>query len=140
MNTDSKTMSSKSTDKKELRSFGLIMAGMITLFFGLIIPWLWSSTLPLWPWIVGLVFLVSALSVPVALRPVFIVWMKIGHVLGWINTRLLLGIVFYLVIAPIGLVLRLMGKDPLNRKYDKSGPSYRIVSKQPGVDKLERPF
>ena len=131
---------SKSTDKKELRSFGLIMAGMIALIFGLIIPWLWSNALPLWPWIVSSIFLISAIVVPVLLRPVFIVWMKIGHVLGWINTRLLLGIVFYLVIAPIGIVLRLMGKDPLNRKYDRNGLSYRIKSKQPGVDKLERPF
>lgn len=140
METDSKSMASQSTDKKELRSFGLIMAGMIALFFGLIIPWLWDFGLPLWPWIVSLVFCISAFAVPGLLRPVFILWTKIGHVLGWINTRLLLGIVFYLVIAPIGMVLKLMGKDPLNRKFDKSGLSYRVESKQPGVDKLERPF
>lgn len=131
---------SKSTDKKELRSFGLIMAGMIALIFGLIIPWLWNIVLPLWPWIVSSIFLISAIAAPAVLRPVFIVWMKVGHVLGWINTRLLLGIVFYLVIAPTGIVLKLLGKDPLKRKYDKNGMSYRIVSKQPGIDKMERPF
>ena len=131
---------SKSTDKKELRSFGLIMAGMIALIFGLIIPWLWNIVLPLWPWIVSSIFLISAIAAPAVLRPVFIVWMKVGHVLGWINTRLLLGIVFYLVIAPTGIVLKLLGKDPLKRKYDKNGLSYRIVSKQPGIDKMERPF
>ena len=131
---------SKSTNKKELRSFGLIMAGMIALFFGLIIPWLWNIVLPLWPWIVSSIFLISAIAVPAVLRPVFIVWTKVGHVLGWINTRLLLGIVFYLVIAPTGILLKLLGKDPLKRKYDKNGLSYRTVSKQPGVDKMERPF
>ena len=140
METDSKSMGSQSTTKKELRSFGLIMAGMIALFFGLIIPWLWGFGLPLWPWIVSLVFFVSAFAMPGLLRPVFVLWTKIGHVLGWFNTRLLLGIVFYLVIAPIGIVLKLMGKDPLHRKYDKSGQSYRVASKQPGVDKLEKPF
>ena len=131
---------SKSTDKKELRSFGLIMAGMIALFFGLIIPWLWSIVLPLWPWVVSSIFLISAIAVPAVLRPVFIVWMKVGHVLGWINTRLILGIVFYLVIAPTGILLKLLGKDPLKRKYDKNSLSYRTVSKQPGIDKMERPF
>jgi len=140
MGTNSQLMDAQSTAKKELRSFGFIMAGMVALFFGLIIPWLWDFALPLWPWLVGLVFSVSALAAPGLLRPVFVLWTKIGHVLGWVNTRLLLGIVFYFVIAPIGLVLKLMGKDPLNRKLNKEDPSYRIESKQPGVEKLNRPF
>ncbi len=130
----------KGIDKKGLRNFGLTIGGMIAVFFGILIPWLWGFELPFWPWVVSSIFLILAITVPETLRPVFIVWMKLGHVLGWINTRLLLSLVFYLMITPIGILLKLLGKDTLKRKYDLSEPSYRTVSKQPTAKNLEKPF
>lgn len=126
--------------KKDLRQFGVIMGIFIVLFFGLLIPWIWSIAFPTWPWIAAAVFVVPALIIPVVLKPVYIVWMKFAHVLGWINTRLLLSIVFYLIVMPIGIIMRLFGKDPMHRRFDKSTDSYRIKSKQPSVDHLEKPF
>jgi len=52
----------------------------------------------------------------------------------------LLSIVFYLIFLPIGLIMRLFGKDPMKRKFDKSTKTYRVKSKQPSVDHLEKPF
>ena len=81
-------------DKKELRKFGLIFAVFFLLFFGLLIPWIWDKSTPNWVWYVSGTFAAVALVLPVALGPVYRIWMKIGHVLGWINTRIILGLVF----------------------------------------------
>ena len=53
---------------------------------------------------------------PNILRPVFKLWLKIGHAIGWFNTQLLLFVVFILVFIPTGLVMRLFRKDPMKRK------------------------
>jgi hypothetical protein len=53
--------------------------------------------------------------------------MLIGHVLGWINTRIILGFVFYVVVTPIGLYRRLLGKDPMGRQLRPELDSYRVV-------------
>jgi hypothetical protein len=53
---------------------------------------------------------------PIILRPVFKLWLKVAHVIGWFNTQLLLSIVFILIFAPTGLVMRLLRKDPMKRK------------------------
>ena len=84
-------------DKQELRKFGLIFAGMFILIFGLLLPWIWDKPSPRWPWIVAAVFIAAALAVPMMLGPVYRLWMKIGHVLGWINTRIILGLVFFFI-------------------------------------------
>lgn len=127
--------------KKDLRNFGLIMAGMFILIFGLLIPWIWSAaSYPRWPWIVAAVFAVLGLATPAVLSPVYRIWMKIGHVLGWINTRIILGVVFYGMFMPMGFVMRLLGKDPMARKFDKNAKTYRVASKPPAADHLEKPF
>jgi hypothetical protein len=53
---------------------------------------------------------------PITLRPVFKLWLKIAHAIGWFNTQLLLSIIFILIFTPIGLVMRLLRKDPMKRK------------------------
>ncbi|MDX2457245.1 MAG: SxtJ family membrane protein [Gammaproteobacteria bacterium] len=127
-------------DKQELRKFGLVFAGMFILIFGLLLPWIWDKSSPMWPWIVAAVFVVTALLVPMVLGPVYQLWMKIGHVLGWINTRIILGIMFFFIFAPVALVLRLLGKDMLRRRLDTTATSYRIASEQLPRDRMERPY
>ena len=65
-------------DKQELRKFGLVFATGMVLIFGLFFPWLLERPWPVWPWIVAAVFTVPALLLPQILKPVFLVWMKIG--------------------------------------------------------------
>ena len=126
--------------KQELRNFGLIMATMFGLFFGLLLPWLWGHALPLWPWIVAVVFLLPAVVYPLALKPVHVVWMKVGHVLGWINTRIILSLIFYLAFTPIALVMKMTGRDPMARDYEAEADSYRIPTPAKSAKDLERPF
>ena len=127
-------------DKQELRKFGLIFAGMFILIFALLLPWIWDKSSPTWAWIVAAVFAAAGLLVPMALGPVYRLWMKIGLVLGWINTRIILGLVFFLIFAPVALFFRLVRKDILKQRLDASASSYRIASEQPPRDRMERPF
>ena len=127
-------------DKQELRKFGLIFAGMFMLIFGLLLPWIWDKPTPTWPWIVAAVFIAAALAVPMMLGPVYRLWMKIGHVLGWINTRIILGIVFFFMFVPVSLALRILGKDALKQRLDASATTYRIASEHLPRDRMERPY
>ena len=43
-------------------------------------------------------------------------WMKLGHILGWVNSRIILGLVFLIVLQPIALIMRILGHDPLKTK------------------------
>lgn len=128
------------TDAKELRQFGFIMAGGLILFFGLLIPWIWDRSFPLWPWIAAAVFVAAGLVYPKILSPIFRAWLKIGHVLGWINTRIILGLVFFVIFFPVALILRIAQKDPMARKYRPDEASYRIPSTSPPREQLEKPF
>jgi len=137
------TMNNTQTTTSDLRKFGFIMGGMFALIFGLIFPWIADKTIqtwPLWPFIVMAVFLILAILMPQALKPINEIWIKIGNVLGWINSRIILGIMFFLLILPIGLILKLFGKDSMNRKFDSKLESYRRVTKQRNKENLEKPF
>jgi len=127
-------------DKKGLRQFGLMMAGFIAGIFGLVLPWMWGLAYPLWPWATGVVFLVWAVGSPASLRPMYMGWMKVAMVIGGVINHLVLAVVFYVVMLPMGLVMRAMGKDPMARKFDKTMKSYRVMSKAPVRNHMERPF
>jgi len=128
------------TDAKVLREFGLLSGIILVLLFGLLLPWLMNFRFPVWPWIVATILLVFSILCPLVLRPIYALWMAFGAVMGWINTRLILGFVFYLVVAPIGLIMRLFGKDPLQRKFISTSASYRKLSKQHDSRHMEKPF
>jgi hypothetical protein len=93
----------------------------------LLLPWLLSRAFPLWPWIGGGLLGGIGLLIPAALGPVYKVWMKFGHVMGAINTRLILGLFFYLIVTPFGFVMRLFRWDPMRRRRVE-GDSYRVTS------------
>jgi len=129
--------------KSDLRKFGFIMGAMFALIFGGLFPWIFdktAATWPIWPFIVMAVFWVLAIIFPESLRKVNEIWLKVGNVLGWINSRIILGIMFYLLIFPIGLILKVFGKDAMNRKLDSNSDSYRRISKQRERTHLEKPF
>jgi Saxitoxin biosynthesis operon protein SxtJ len=127
-------------DRRELRNFGLVFAGGLVVFFGLLLPWLFERPWPLWPWIGAGLFAGTGLLLPELLRPVFYVWMKLGHVLGWINTRIILGVVFFVLFAPVALFLRILGKDPLHRALDGEAQTYRVISEKLSRERMEKPF
>lgn len=127
-------------DKKELRSFSLITGGLTPAIFGLLLPWHFEHSFPVWPWVVGGILITWGLVLPTSLKPVYRVWMAIGHGLGWVNSRIILSIMFYLIILPVGFIMRLTGKDPMRRGTSKEEKSYRVPSAVPDKKHMERPF
>lgn len=126
--------------KKNLKKFGITMGVVlfaITVFIMIrhkhsIFPTLTISVL----------FFLSALFIPNFLKPVYIFWMQLAFILSWVNTRLILVAIFYLVFTPMGLLIRLFRKDLLERKIYKHNSSYWKKKERPVLDRLnyERQF
>ena len=116
----------QSTTHKELRQFGLLVGGIFTII-GLWPFVIRNEPLRLWAIGPGGLLIVLGAIMPQVLAPIHKGWMKVGHILGWINTRILLGIVFYGLVTPIGMVFRLMGKDSMRQVFAKDSPTYRVL-------------
>ena len=127
-------------DARGYRKFGLTTGAIIIVLFGLLIPWLFNLNFVKWPWILGGVLMLWGLLVPTTLKPVYVGWMKFGNIMNWINTRIILGILFYGMFLPIGVVMRLFGKDPMQRKLDSQLSSYRVTSENDDKSNVERPY
>jgi F0F1-type ATP synthase assembly protein I len=127
-------------NKQELRKFGLTTGAIVAVLFGLLLPWLFDHVWPTWPWVVAAALWIWAILLPATLEPVYHGWMKVGHVLGWINTRIILGVMFYTVFFLVGLIMKVLGNDPMSRKIDKAAISYRVVSRPRNKNHVERPF
>jgi hypothetical protein len=110
---------------RSLRSFGLIVGT------GFAVVALWPTIFGdghprVWALIVTIVLGMTALACPSALGPFHRVWTAIGEALGWVNTRVILGLVYYLLVVPVGLVRRLLGNDPMRRQFDRDVATYKI--------------
>ncbi len=125
-------------EAKELRKFGFVVGAAFALIFGLFLPWLFSFGTPWWPFIVCAALVIPALVTPRLLRPVQHGWMKLAEPIGRFNTKLILGLVFYLVFTPVGAIRRLIA-DPLVLREGGS-ESYRKPSRQRSAQSMERPF
>lgn len=112
--------------RKELRQFGLLV-GTVFAVIGLWPLVFRGEPLRLWAAGIGGLLVVCGAALPALLAPLHKGWMWIGHILGWINTRILLGLVFYLLVTPIGLLFRLMGKDTMRQAFAESSTTYRVV-------------
>lgn len=126
---------------RELRWFGAILAIAFVAMFCLLLPWVYARAIPWWPLGMAMILLLFAATWPQALAPVHRGWMRVGYVLGWINTRLLLGAVFFLLVVPLGALLRLLGRHGIALGRDVGATSYRVpaTDKDPAKD-LTRPF
>lgn len=127
-------------DRKGLREFAFVTAGLFGGLFGVVLPWLFNAAYPGWPWLLGGVLVAWGLLAPQTLRPLYRTWMRFGLLLNRITTPLVLGIVFYLVVFPIGFIMRLTGRDPMTRRFDDDVDSYRVTSRKPQRENAERPF
>lgn len=126
-------------DTKELRHFGLLMGAVIAAVFGLLLPWLFDRPLPIWPWVLAAAFAIPALLWPAALRPLHALWMRFGHVMGLVNAYVILGLVFFAVLTPIGWLMRLLGINPLLKPATRPD-SYLAKSRRRSPDHMDRPF
>ena len=126
--------------KDELRKFGLLTGGLIAGLFGLVFPFLFARPYPVWPWVIGGALLAWALVLPASLASIYKYWMRFARILGWVNTRIILGFIFFLLITPFGLLMRLFARDPMARKFDAKATSYRVPSVTAPRENIRRPF
>ena len=77
---------------QELRKFGIVTGLIVAVLFGLLLLWIFDFNWPKWPWVISGILWVWALIAPATLFVVYKYWLKFGHVAGWINTRIILGI------------------------------------------------
>lgn len=114
---------------KELRQFGLLVGGVFSVI-GLWPMFLREEPLRLWAVVLGSLLILLGSLAPTWLAPIHRGWMWVGHVLGWINTRIILGVIFYGLITPIGIVFRMLGKDTMRQSFSDTSSTYR-VNRQP---------
>ena len=127
-------------DDKGLREFGLTTGAAVVVIFGLFFPWVLELAWPVWPWVIAVSLWSLALVQPKWLRWIYRAWMRFGLLASRVMTPLVLGIVFFVMISPMALVRRLMGKDPMQRTLDPNQKSYRVQSMKSPKEKLEKPF
>ena len=102
--------------KKKLREFGLLVSLVFPFLFGWLIPLLNNHGFRVWTVFLSLPILLLSIFIPNKLFYFYKFWMKLGYLLGWINSRVILGLIFILVLQPIALIMRGLGYSPLRKK------------------------
>ena len=119
------------------RNFGLVF------FIVFLVVSLWPLTygepIRIWSAIISLVFLILGLMNSKLLTPLNQLWFKFGIILGAIVAPVVMGVVFFLVVTPTGLVMKIMGRDLLNKKYDKKKRTYWI-KRDTSIGTMKRQF
>ena len=111
------------------KSFGLVFA--VVFFLVGLYPLLNNKDILLWPLIIALIFLLLSYLAPKILSVPNKLWFKLGLALGAVVAPVVMALVYFTTVVPIGLIMRLMGKDMLRQKLDKNAKSYWIVRDLP---------
>ena len=119
------------------RSFGLVFF-VVFLIIGLW-PLLDGGQFKIWSLFFSLFFLVLGLLNSKLLTPLNLLWTKFGILLGNVFAPIVMSFIFFLVVTPIGLLMRIMGRDLLRTKYNKSGKSYWI-KREKRITKMNQQF
>jgi hypothetical protein len=108
--------------EKDLLRFGLTV-GLILILIAALLFWKHKpSFLYFFP--IGLFFVLAGLLTPTLLRPLNKGWMILSILLGWVMTRVILSVLYYIILTPIGIIAKISGKKFLNLKIDKTKESY----------------
>ena len=119
----------------DLKEFALTISWAFPLFFSVILPWLFNYAWQVWPLAISLVLMSLYLLKPAWLWLPHRIWMTIAGAIGWFNTRIILGLCFYLLIAPIGFILKLFGKLQYQTKISQPSTSKSLTSKKSASEK-----
>ncbi len=101
---------------KKLREFGLLFGFLLPIIFGWILPSLTGHSFRFWTLWISIPIIFLGVVKPVNLFIPYKLWMKIGFALGWINSRIILLMVFILVLNPIAFIMKLYRYDPLRKR------------------------
>jgi len=118
------------------KSFGILFC----IVFVLIAAWpaMHEGQLRIWPIPISFVFLVLGLLNSKLLSPLNLAWIKFGELLGRIIAPIVMAIVYFLIITPIGLFMRLIGKDLLNTKFSKDHSYW--IKREKNIGSMKRQF
>ena len=119
------------------RNFGLVF--FIVFLIVCIWPLTYDEPIRFWSAIISSVFLILGLMNSKLLTPLNKLWFKFGMILGAIVSPVVMGVVFFLVVTPIGLIMKIMGKDLLNKKYDNKKITYWI-KRDTSIGTMKRQF
>jgi hypothetical protein len=110
--------------RKELRVFALLLLAFFAIVAGLMVFRFSATTAAGVVFAVAALISVTGLCVPSWLRPVYVGWIVAAYPIGWLVSHIVIAMLFYLVITPIGLIMRVFGRDPMHRRFDRSAPTY----------------
>jgi hypothetical protein len=133
-------MQTINTDKPALRKFGITMAIALMVITTITVLRHKHSATPITT--AAIIFLIAAWAIPAVLRPFYIAWMRLGFILSWINTRLILILAFYLLISPVALMMKLFGADLLDQRINRTKKTYWLLKEksQQAAQNYERRF
>lgn len=123
----------------ELRRFALSTGAAFVVVFGLLLPWAVGASWPTWPWILGGILATWGLVHAPSLAPVHRAWMKLADAMHRVMTPLVLGIVFFAIFVPLGLLMKAAGRDALRRRRSPAG-TYRVPVDNGHKRSMENPF
>ena len=102
--------------KKQLRDFGFLIGFGFPILIGFLLPVITGHAFRTWTLYIGFPALILGMLKPQFLVYPYKIWMKLGHALGFINSHIILGLVFLVVLQPIALIMKIFGYDPLRIK------------------------
>ena len=123
----------KSISKKQLRQFGFLLGFGFPIIIGWLIPTITGHLFRSWTLWVGCPALILGILKPSLLFYPYKGWMALGLALGWINSKLILGLVYLIILQPIAIFMKIFGYDPLKKKKNNQ-KSYREIKKDENFD------
>ena len=127
------------SEKSDLRKFGITI-GVILLIIAGFLFWKEKESFQILLTF-GVTFCILGIAIPFILKPIYWVWMIFATILGWIMTRVILSLLFYMILTPIGLISRLFGKQFLELKWNKTDSTYwNYRSKRLNRESYEKQF
>ena len=129
----------KNISTTKLREFGLTLSLFFPLIIGFLIPYFYRHNFREWTLWVSLFFLIFSFCKPNLLYFPYQAWIKLGNILGYVNSKIIFGFIFYFVVTPLGMVMKFFNYDPLKIKSTKKIDSYKVLNNKDKVD-LNRIF
>jgi hypothetical protein len=130
----------KRPSTRELRRFGFLLGAIVAAVFGGLRPWVKHRPVPVWPFAAAGVLWILALVAPRGLALLHRVLSEVGEAVTKLLSYAALALIFYVIITPFGLLMRMFGWDPLALQRDPKAPSYRVRSERGNVGRLDQPF
>ena len=118
------------------KNFGIVF--FIVFILIAVWPLIDGQSLRVWSLIVSLIFLVLGLLNSKLLNPLNLAWVKFGKILGKVVAPIVLGVIYFIIVTPIGLFLRLFGKDLLQIKFSKNNSYW--IKREKNIGPMKRQF